>query len=110
MSTFHISIPTAIEALKQAAPLPFVNLLQHGTMTIEYYAPVGVDEQTPHKKDELYVIAKGSGIFNRNGETISFNEGDVLFVPAGMEHRFEEFSEGFATWVIFYGPNGGEPK
>ncbi len=103
MHSFHTSIHAALEALQQSAPLPFVTMLQHGTMTVEYYAPVGVDKQTPHKKDELYIIAKGNGIFNRNGERILFNEGDVLFVPAGMEHRFEDFSGGFATWVIFYG-------
>jgi len=32
----------------------------------------------------------------------------MLFVPAGVEHRFENFSDDFATWVIFYGPEGGE--
>jgi hypothetical protein len=25
-----------------------------------------------------------------------------------MEHHFENFSDDFATWVIFYGPDGGE--
>jgi mannose-6-phosphate isomerase-like protein (cupin superfamily) len=34
--------------------------------------------------------------------------GEVLFVPAGIEHRFEDFSDDFATWVFFYGPEGGE--
>jgi len=110
MPPFHTTIPAAIEALEQAAPLPFITLLQHGTMTVEYYAPVGVDKQTPHKKDELYIIAKGNGIFNRCGEMVPFNAGDVLFVPAGTEHRFDDFSDGFATWVIFYGQDGGEPK
>jgi len=32
----------------------------------------------------------------------------LLFVPAGVEHRFEHFSEDFSTWVVFYGPRGGE--
>jgi uncharacterized protein YjlB len=33
---------------------------------------------------------------------------DVLFVPAGVEHRFEGFSDDFAVWVFFFGPEGGE--
>ena len=37
-----------------------------------------------------------------------FNAGDLLFVPAGVVHRFEDFSDDFSTWVIFYGPEGGE--
>jgi hypothetical protein len=32
-----------------------------------------------------------------------------LFVPAGQIHRFENFSSDFAVWVVFYGPEGGEP-
>lgn len=34
--------------------------------------------------------------------------GDLLFVPAGVEHRFGPFTDDFATWVLFYGPEGGE--
>lgn len=34
--------------------------------------------------------------------------GDFLFVPAGVEHRFEEFTDDLAVWVVFYGPDGGE--
>ena len=26
----------------------------------------------------------------------------------GVEHRFEDFSDDFAAWVVFYGPSGGE--
>jgi hypothetical protein len=33
----------------------------------------------------------------------------VFFVPAGVAHRFERFSPDFATWVVFWGPHGGEP-
>ena len=28
----------------------------------------------------------------------------VLFAAAGDVHRFVEFSDDFATWVLFYGP------
>ena len=31
-----------------------------------------------------------------------------LFVAAGQVHRFEDFSNDFAVWVFFYGPDGGE--
>ena len=34
--------------------------------------------------------------------------GDLLFVAAGTEHHFAEFTEDFTVWVIFYGPQGGE--
>lgn len=83
-------------------------VLAHGGMLARFYAPREVDEQTPHTRDELYVVARGSGTFVNGGERHPFGEGDVLFVPAGAEHRFEDFTEDFATWVVFYGPEGGE--
>jgi hypothetical protein len=50
------------------------------------------------------------GTFFRNGDRIQFNTGDVRFVAAGMDHCFENFTDDFATWVIFYGKEGGEAK
>ncbi|MBU1820570.1 MAG: cupin domain-containing protein [Bacteroidetes bacterium] len=86
----------------------FVEMMRHGSMSVEWYAPVGVDTQQPHGQDELYVIVSGSGMFLNGEETYPFGPGDVLFVPAGVVHRFFDFTEDFATWVIFYGPAGGE--
>ncbi|WP_420891155.1 cupin domain-containing protein [Minwuia thermotolerans] len=82
--------------------------MEHGSMTLRYYAPKGRDPQTPHDQDEIYIVASGSGTFFMNGERVPFGPGDALFAPAGAEHRFEDFSDDFATWVIFYGPDGGE--
>ena len=44
----------------------------------------------------------------REKERISFAPGTVIFVPAAIEHRFVDFSDDFATWVVFWGPEGGE--
>jgi mannose-6-phosphate isomerase-like protein (cupin superfamily) len=83
-------------------------LLKHGTMELRWYAPKGEDPQTPHDQDEIYVVASGSGTFLRAGERFSFGPGDALFVGARVEHRFIDFSDDFAVWVVFYGPAGGE--
>jgi mannose-6-phosphate isomerase-like protein (cupin superfamily) len=85
-----------------------VEVLSHGTMVVKYYTPRGTDQQTPHTRDELYVVARGSGTFINGDRHHLFSTGDVLFVPAGVEHRFEDFTDDFGTWVIFYGPEGGE--
>jgi mannose-6-phosphate isomerase-like protein (cupin superfamily) len=98
----------AKRALAIGPSVLFLKQMEHGSMSVEYYKPADIDLQTPHKQDELYVIASGSGHFNKAGEIFPFETGDVLFVPAGMEHRFENYSADFATWVIFYGPIGGE--
>jgi mannose-6-phosphate isomerase-like protein (cupin superfamily) len=108
MKKFALSVEEAIKALQKETDKQFTVLLQHGSMQVEYFAPKNIDTQTPHVQDEIYVIASGKSGFYRNGETIACKTGDVIFVPAGMEHRFVHFSDDFATWVIFYGPQGGE--
>lgn len=75
-----------------------------GDIELRHYAPRGSDEQTPHDRDELYVVITGTGFFRRASERVAFAPGDVLFVAAHESHRFEDFSPDFATWVIFYGP------
>ena len=86
----------------------FETLFRQGTLEIEIYRPVGVDRQEPHEKNEVYVIIDGIGYFMCGGDRTRFRRGDTLFVRAGIPHRFEEFSPDFATWVFFYGPEGGE--
>jgi mannose-6-phosphate isomerase-like protein (cupin superfamily) len=82
--------------------------LERGSLEVELYAPRGNDLQTPHSRDEVYVVVKGSGTFVNGEERTSFAEGDLLFVPAGQSHRFEEFTWDLQAWAIFYGPAGGE--
>jgi mannose-6-phosphate isomerase-like protein (cupin superfamily) len=86
----------------------FAKVLGHGSMEVEVYAPRGTDPQTPHARDELYVVVSGSGEFVNGPGRHSFGPGDVLFVPAGVEHRFENFTDDLVVWVVFYGPEGGE--
>lgn len=89
---------------------PFLTLFEHGTLSVEIYKPEKVDHQQPHERDEVYVVISGTGEFLNNGKRTTFKPGDFLFVPAGVEHRFENFTDDFSTWVIFYGPNGGEAQ
>ena len=87
---------------------PFVQYFSHGSLTVELYAPKGSDKQTPHDRDEIYVIASGNGTFWLEGASTPFTRGDVLFAPARKRHRFTRFTKGFSTWVFFYGPVDGE--
>ena len=103
-----------ITAAEVAAKIPAPNgdrfhvALERGELQIELYMPRDVDDQKPHSRDECYVIVEGKGKFEMGGEVVPFDAGDFLFVPAGVEHRFVEFGESMKTWVIFYGPEGGE--
>ena len=100
-------------------------VMRHGSMELRWFAPKTHDPQVPHDRDELYMVVSGSGVFLRavdslplgddvslplhGEERVPFGPGDVLFVPAGTVHRFESFTPDFATWIVFYGPEGGEP-
>ena len=81
---------------------------REGNVRLGIYAPIDTDPQQPHEQDEVYIVVAGSGTFVVDGERAAFTTGDALFVPAGVEHRFEDFSDDFTAWVVFYGPPGGE--
>ena len=110
MINYKVTAEDALKQLMEQSEFPFTVMMKNGTMTIEYFAPKEVDTQTQHKQDEIYIVITGHSTFYRNGERISCKKNDVLFVPAGMDHHFENFSNDFAVWVIFYGPEGGETR
>jgi mannose-6-phosphate isomerase-like protein (cupin superfamily) len=108
MREHRLTVAEALARLPGPAGERYVELFTHGTLSVELYAPRGNDPQEPHTRDEVYVVVQGSGYF-RNGESRHrFGPGDLLFVPAGVVHRFEDFSDDLAVWVVFYGPEGGE--
>jgi len=106
--SFHFTLSDGLARMPGPDHDQYDILFRHGTMTVGLYAPRGIDDQTPHTKDEIYVVMAGKGWFVNGPERRRFATGDVLFVPAGVEHRFEDFSDDLALWVVFYGPEGGE--
>lgn len=103
----HLPAKESLEQLAKARKL-FIELFTHGSLAVEIYKPHKLDLQQPHTRDELYVVVAGSGKFFYEGNTVEFKPGDVLFAAAHKEHRFLDFTDDFSTWVIFYGPEGGE--
>src|ERR1700712_1718008 len=107
--------PLKIDLIAAAAKLAAsgqssVSLFQQGDANLLLFVPQDQDNQVAHKRDELYIVQAGQGIFKRGGETVRFDAGDVLFVPAGVPHRFASFSAEFKAWVLFFGPEGGTPS
>jgi mannose-6-phosphate isomerase-like protein (cupin superfamily) len=80
---------------------------QRGPLTLELFAPQGEDHQTPHARDELYIVVRGRGDFVLEGERVHFGPGDVLFARAGTPHHFTRLTEPLVAWVVFFGPPGG---
>lgn len=98
----------ALAADAKSADGEYAVLLRHGSMELGYFKPAGIDTQQPHDQDEIYIVQTGSGTFTRGDEQIPCSAGDALFVAAGVKHRFVNFTDDFATWVVFYGPQGDE--
>jgi mannose-6-phosphate isomerase-like protein (cupin superfamily) len=105
-----VSVSEALGQLPGPKGERFAAMLEHGSLVIEIYAPRGSDPQTPHTRDEVYVVITGIGFFVNGESRESFGPGDLLFVPAGTVHRFEDFTDDLVVWVIFYGPEGGETE
>ena len=104
----HFRPDDAVRRLAGVEDRRVVEVFRHGTLLLKLYAPRGVDPQQPHAQDEVYVVVRGSGMFFDGKDRYRFQPGDMLFVPAGCVHRFEDFSDDLAVWVVFYGPEGGE--
>ena len=86
------------------------SVLQRGTLDVSLGTPVRPNEQTPHEQDEFYVAIRGRGVLFHDGRRDPFESGDLLFVAAATEHRFEDFTDDLLVWRVFYGPRGGEMK
>lgn len=98
----HLTIGDALALLGETGE-SYAKLLAPPGLDIALYRPDRIDPQTPHLRDEIYVIATGSGTFVQEDDSRPFGPGDLLFVPKGVPHRFVEFSADFSTWVIFFG-------
>lgn len=86
----------------------FAVALERDELGVELYAPRGTDPQQPHARDEIYVVVAGHGEFVNGPARHAFGPGDLMFVPAGVEHRFEQFDDDLAVWAIFLGPEEGD--
>ncbi len=71
-------------------------------VTLVFFAPRGTDYQTFHEEDEFYFIARGSGELIVESDRFECKSGDTFFVPALKSHHFENFTEDFAAWAIFF--------
>lgn len=102
------TVAEALERLPGPEGQRFATVFEHGSLSVEIYAPRGVDPQKPHTRDEIYVVVTGSGEYVCEDTRTTFGPGDILFAAAGAVHRFENFSGDLTVWVLFWGPEGGE--
>jgi mannose-6-phosphate isomerase-like protein (cupin superfamily) len=66
----------------------------------------GLDDQTQHTEDEIYVVQAGRATLVTPTGTAAVGPGSVVFVPAGEAHRFTDITEDLALVVVFAPPYG----
>jgi len=89
-------------------PNHYVEHLRNDSMSVGTYCiPAGgVDDQSPHAEDEIYVVVSGRAQLRGGDLTAGVGPGLVVFVPAGEEHRFVEITEDL-TALVFFAPAEG---
>ena len=75
-----------------------------GDLEVRFAARPTNGPQIPHERDELYFVAAGTGRYRVADKVSAVGPGDLLFCAARVAHGFENISEDFAVWVVFYGP------
>lgn len=93
---------------RQAAGRLYLEFLRVPTLSAGLYElPAGgSDPQQPHTEDEVYVIMRGRACIQVGTEDREVQAGSVVFVAAGVEHRFHTIAEDLAVFVFFAPPEG----
>jgi mannose-6-phosphate isomerase-like protein (cupin superfamily) len=102
-------IPSAGVFAAAADPVYVTHMASASLSVGTYSIPRGgVDDQTPHAEDEIYVVVSGRSGFAGPWGRAQLGPGSVLFVPAGEEHRFVDITDDLTLLVIFAPPYSGE--
>jgi mannose-6-phosphate isomerase-like protein (cupin superfamily) len=76
------------------------------SLTIAFWPAGGADDQTPHGEDEVYFVAEGRGRIRVANEDRVVAAGSVVYVAAGVEHRFHSIEEDLKVLVFWSPPRG----
>ncbi len=96
----------AIEQLMQQRELagkPYLEFLRVPAMSAGVYtlAAGAADGQQPHTEDEVYYIVRGRATIRVGDEDRPVEPGTLVYVAAGVEHRFHTITEDLTTLVLF---------
>ena len=83
----------------------YLEFIREPSMSVGLYSlPAGgVDPQQPHTEDEVYYVVSGRGAIRVRGEDRAVQPGSVVFVGAGVEHKFHSIEEDL-TILVFFAP------
>jgi mannose-6-phosphate isomerase-like protein (cupin superfamily) len=92
-----------VERARQAAGGLYREFLRRPSMSLGLYVleADADDPQTPHAEDEVYYVISGQATVRVDGCDGAVSPGSVVFVGAGVEHRFHSISERLELLVVF---------
>ncbi|NJP99207.1 cupin domain-containing protein [Streptomyces zingiberis] len=95
-----------LDAERAAHDGSYLQFLREKTMSAGLYAleAGAVDPQRPHAQDEIYCVITGRASITVGAETTPVARGSVVYVPAGVEHKFHHITEDLRVLVIFSPP------
>jgi mannose-6-phosphate isomerase-like protein (cupin superfamily) len=81
----------------------YLEFLRVPTMSAGVYALAkgGTDPQKPHREDEMYYVVRGRARMQIGSDHAEVRPGSVIFVEAGLEHRFYDVQEELEVLVSF---------
>ena len=87
---------------------PYLEFLRAPSLSVGLYVlPAGAtDPQQPHTEDEVYHVVSGRGRIQVGAEDRAVEAGTVVFVEAGVDHRFHAIAENL-TVLVFFAPAEG---
>ncbi|MBB1252451.1 cupin domain-containing protein [Streptomyces alkaliterrae] len=95
-----------LEAERAANDGAYLQFLRERNMSVGLYAldRGSLDPQQPHGQDEVYFVVSGRALITVGDETEPVARGSVVYVPAGVPHRFHHISEDLRVMVVFSPP------
>lgn len=99
--------PISIAAACALAPTEgngAVEALRDDDVWVRFVARPTAGPQVPHDRDEFYIVASGTARYRWDGGEARVGPGDIMFAAAHAHHGYDQFSDDFAVWVVFYGP------
>jgi mannose-6-phosphate isomerase-like protein (cupin superfamily) len=89
----------------------YLEFLRASTLSLGLYAlQAGQDDpQKPHAEDEVYYVVEGKGAMQVGTESRPVGPGSIVFVGAGVEHRFHTITEDLSILVFFAPPLRSRP-
>jgi mannose-6-phosphate isomerase-like protein (cupin superfamily) len=93
----------AVERRRQASGKRYEEFLRVASMSAGVYALAAgsEDPQSPHHEDELYYVVRGKAKFRAGADERAVAPGSLLFVAAGVAHRFYDITEDLQVLVLF---------